>query len=189
MWWIKWYWDRFLSQYCHYPISVSFPQCSILIIIWIQLKRGQVFEVSSLQTKWYTLGYFRTSFFVCLKEWNCLIVVRVECIWILWQRIQSVFYDKFYIYRSPWDTCTDRKTLQYWEVWCIILWCSQQTGTKHGPTMPHAAGEDIWSYCGCRLAVLNFVLLVICGIQTVENYMNYCFTICTVHLVLSGWRK
>ena len=52
-------------------------------------------------------------YFLCLKEWNC-IVVRVECIWILWQRIQSVFYDKFCIYRSPWDTCTDRKTLQYW---------------------------------------------------------------------------
>jgi len=41
MWWIKWYWDRFLSQYVHYPISVSFLQCSILIIILIQLKRGQ----------------------------------------------------------------------------------------------------------------------------------------------------
>jgi hypothetical protein len=116
MWWIKWCWGRFLSQYFHYHISVSFPQCSVLTIILIQLKRGQVLEASSLQKKWCTLGCYGTLvskilslYFLCLKEWNCGIVVRVECIWILWQRIQSVFYGKLCIYRSPWDTCTDRK--------------------------------------------------------------------------------
>ena len=148
----------------------------------------------SHQTKWYALGCYGTLvrevlslYFLFLKEWNCHIVVRVECIWILWQRIQSVFYNKFCIYRSPWDTCTDRKTLQYWEVWCIILWCSQQTGTNHGPTSPHTAGEDVWGCCGCRLAVLCFMLLVICYIQTGQNYMILGFIFCTVHLVLLGW--
>ena len=157
----------------------------------MQLKRGQACEASSLETKRYTLRHYgtlvRKYFHFIFCAWKN--VVRVECIWILWQRIQSVIYDKFCIYRSPWDTCTDRKTLQYWEVWCIILWCSQQTGTKHGSTMPHAVGEDIWGSCGCRLAVINFVLLVICDIQTGQNYMNYGLIICTVHLLLSGWKK
>ena len=100
--------------------------------------------------------------------------------WILWQRIPSVFYDKICIYRSPCDPSTDRKTLQYWKVWCIILWYSQQTGTKHGPTMPHAAGENIWGTSGCRLAALYSMLLVTCDVQTGQNYMIPVSIICTV---------
>ena len=60
MWWIKWYWDRFLSQYFHFPISVSFLQCPILIIILIQLKTGQMCQASSWQTKQYAFRCFRT---------------------------------------------------------------------------------------------------------------------------------
>jgi hypothetical protein len=33
LWWTKWHWDRFCSQYFAFPLSVSFHQCSILIFI------------------------------------------------------------------------------------------------------------------------------------------------------------
>ena len=83
-------------------------------------KKTSVCEASSHQTMRYVFKCLAalvrkvlSLYCLCLKELNCLTVVRVECIGILWQRIQSVFYDKLCIYRSPCDTGTDRKTLRY----------------------------------------------------------------------------
>jgi hypothetical protein len=33
LWWKKRHWERFLSQYFSFPLSISFHQCSILIFI------------------------------------------------------------------------------------------------------------------------------------------------------------
>jgi uncharacterized membrane protein YiaA len=44
LWWTKWHWDRFFSEYFGFPLSISFYRCSItiekqknLIIIFIFL--------------------------------------------------------------------------------------------------------------------------------------------------------
>jgi hypothetical protein len=29
LWWTKWHWDRFFSEYFGFPLSISFYQCSI----------------------------------------------------------------------------------------------------------------------------------------------------------------
>jgi hypothetical protein len=29
LWWTKWHWDRFFSEYFGFPLSVSFHRCSI----------------------------------------------------------------------------------------------------------------------------------------------------------------
>jgi hypothetical protein len=45
LWWTKWHWDRFLSEYFSFPLSVSFHHCSILIFIYILLlPEGQMGE-------------------------------------------------------------------------------------------------------------------------------------------------
>jgi len=35
LWWTKWHYDRFLSQHFGFPLSVSFHQWSILIIMFV----------------------------------------------------------------------------------------------------------------------------------------------------------
>jgi hypothetical protein len=32
MWWTKWHWDRFFSEYFFFPLSISFHRCSITIL-------------------------------------------------------------------------------------------------------------------------------------------------------------
>jgi hypothetical protein len=29
LWWTKWHWDRFISEYFSFPLPISFHQCSI----------------------------------------------------------------------------------------------------------------------------------------------------------------
>jgi hypothetical protein len=29
LWWTKWHWDRFFSEYFGFPLSISFHRCSI----------------------------------------------------------------------------------------------------------------------------------------------------------------
>jgi hypothetical protein len=37
LWWTKWHWDRFLSEYFSFSLSLSFHQYSVLIIIIITI--------------------------------------------------------------------------------------------------------------------------------------------------------
>jgi hypothetical protein len=78
-WWIKRYWDRFLSQYFHYPISVSFLQCCILIIILIELKREYSYEALSHETYRYALRCYgilvRKCFHFIFCAWKNEIVL------------------------------------------------------------------------------------------------------------------
>jgi hypothetical protein len=32
LWWTKWHWDRFFSEYFGFPLSISFHRCSIKIV-------------------------------------------------------------------------------------------------------------------------------------------------------------
>jgi hypothetical protein len=66
LWWIKWHWDRFLSQYLGFPLSISFHQCAILCH-----RRCIVFEIFSV-VKWNTkparLPCARLDVFSLVKE-------------------------------------------------------------------------------------------------------------------------
>jgi hypothetical protein len=41
MWWKKWYWDRFFSEYSDFHLSVSFHQCLIAILLHTLFFPGQ----------------------------------------------------------------------------------------------------------------------------------------------------
>jgi hypothetical protein len=52
LWWTKCYWDRFLSKYLCFPLSVSFHQCSIvnhqLLSVVHSLSSSQHYEIQYL---------------------------------------------------------------------------------------------------------------------------------------------
>ena len=59
LWWTKWHWERFLSETCSSPLSVSFRQCSIRILILRLLlpNEDEAWEPSNISVG---TGRFRT---------------------------------------------------------------------------------------------------------------------------------
>ena len=51
LWWTKWHWQIFFSEYFSFPPSVSFHQYSMLIFILILLSEGQAGEASYTSIK------------------------------------------------------------------------------------------------------------------------------------------
>jgi hypothetical protein len=49
LWWTKWHWDRFFSEYFSFPLSISFQQCSI--------KREKQKKKPSLSSSSFSQGY------------------------------------------------------------------------------------------------------------------------------------
>jgi hypothetical protein len=41
LWWTKWHWDRFFSEYFGFALSVSFHKCSTLFIYMLLLPESQ----------------------------------------------------------------------------------------------------------------------------------------------------
>jgi hypothetical protein len=49
LWWAKWYWDRFFSQYLGFPLSVSFHQRFIYMLLLAECQTGEGWELSHKQ--------------------------------------------------------------------------------------------------------------------------------------------
>ena len=50
LWWTKWHWDRFPSQYFCFPLSLSFHRCSTIIFIYtLFTTRTNVRSLGTLQ--------------------------------------------------------------------------------------------------------------------------------------------
>jgi hypothetical protein len=41
LWWTEWHWDRFVSEYFGFPLSVLLQQCFILNFIWQKDKQAK----------------------------------------------------------------------------------------------------------------------------------------------------
>jgi hypothetical protein len=70
LWWSRWHWDRFFSQYFCFPLSVTFYQCCIIIVYTFLLPEERSLGTYQKSNVFTEIGkhWTFTFFFVCRSD-------------------------------------------------------------------------------------------------------------------------
>jgi hypothetical protein len=81
LWCTKWHWDGVLSQYFCFPLSVSFHQCSVYMLLLAERQTGEAWEPSKKQCSLRNRGALRREVLLrcfCLRRVSTVDLARSE---------------------------------------------------------------------------------------------------------------